>query len=95
MSTSSATWYGASGSFPSVSSMIGLPVSAVAPDGLKARPGGPLPPTTFPSEPITKTVCSAICGCADPTSGSASSWSTTLPGMVRESCTASKSLAPS
>ena len=56
VSTSSATSYGASGCSPSVSSMIGLPVSAVAPVGLNASPGGPFPPTTLPFSPTTNTV---------------------------------------
>ena len=56
VSTSSATSYGASGSSPSVSAITGLPVSAVAPVGLNASPGGPFPPTTLPFSPTTNTV---------------------------------------
>ena len=59
-----------------------------------ARPGGPLPPSTLPSLPITKTVCNVFCGWADPTSGNASRSETTLAGKVRLSWPESKSLAP-
>ena len=71
-----------------------MPVSDSASVELKARPGGPLPPITLPSLPITKTVCSVFCGLADATSGSASSFGTTLAGKVRLSWPESKSLAP-
>ncbi len=50
------------GSAPSTTSMIGSPVIALVSTGLKASPGGPLPPTTLPSEPITKTDISVVLG---------------------------------
>src|SRR5687767_4396783 len=59
-----------------------------------ARPGGPLPPITLPSLPITNTVCRVFCGLADSTSGRASRSETTLAGKARLSWTESKSLAP-